>query len=99
MDRRPLTPILGPSTLGLHHLIPDEIPDNGEAFVGLRGEITLEELFNFDIDHWTNIYNGYAMTHLDEELELCELLNRDAATDSDGVEIDVDEMTSDILTG
>ena len=35
----------------------------------------------------------------DNELELCELLNQDATTDEDAAEVDIDEMTSDILLG
>ena len=45
-----------------------------------------------------NLYDERAKKHLAEELELCELLNQDAATD-EGAEVDVDEMTGDILIG
>jgi len=45
-----------------------------------------------------NLYDKSAERHFAEELELCELLNRDAATE-EGAEVDVDEMTGDILMG
>ena len=85
------------STPGLRHLIPGEVADDGTRFTGRNGSISLENLFNFSASHWVNLYDESASRHLAEELELCELLNRDAATE-DGAEVDVDEMTGDILT-
>lgn len=86
------------SISGLRHLIPNEIADDEPAFNGTEGPISLESLFNFNTSHWINLYNECAQKHLADELELCELLNQDAATD-EGAEVDVDEMTGDILLG
>ena len=83
--------------LGIRHLIPNEVMDDWVSSAGTSGSIPLEDLFNFDVSHWINLYNTSAERYLAEELELCELLNRDAAT-ADGAEVDVDEMTEDILT-
>ena len=93
----PLT-ALDASTLGLRQLIPNEVVDDGAGLTGTSSLIPLVDLFNFDVSHWINLYNKPAEKHFTEELELCELLNRDAATE-EGAEVDVDEMTGDILTG
>ena len=58
--------------------------------------ISLVELFNFHNNSWIDLYNEYASHHLAEELSLCELLNKDAATD-EGAEVDIDEITGEIL--
>jgi hypothetical protein len=93
----PLTP--EDPTLGLRHLIPNEITgDEADLGGATDGPVSLKSLFNFDTRHWVNLYDEYAKKHLTDELELCELLNRDAATD-EGAEVDVDEMTGDILMG
>ena len=86
------------SAPGLRDLIPDEITDDGTSIAGPNASISLEDLFNFSVGHWLNLYGESADRYLAEELELCELLSRDAATEG-GAEIDVDEMTGDILTG
>ncbi|KAF9791904.1 hypothetical protein BJ322DRAFT_1102438 [Thelephora terrestris] len=82
---------------GVRHLIPDDTTDDKLNFTGMDNPILLRDLFDFDNDHWVNLYDGFARNHLTEELALCKLLNMDAATD-EGVEVDVDEMTSEILT-
>ena len=53
--------------------------------------MTLENLFNFNSSHWVNVHDESVSRYLTDELELCELLNRDAAT-GEGAEVDVDEM-------
>ena len=83
---------------GLRHLIPDETADDEPSFDEVDSSISLENLFNFNTCHWVNLYDKYAKKHLTDELELCELLSQDAATD-EGAEVDVDEMTGDILMG
>ena len=62
------------------------------------GKLTLSQLFNFGNDHWAASYEGHARKSFDEELELYDLLNEDAAT-GDGTEVDVDETTAEILIG
>lgn len=84
------------STSGLGHLIPNDSADDEPNFVGTENPISLDNLFDFDNNQWAKIYNGHAGKHLAEELALCELLNHDAATD-EGAEVDVDEMTGEIL--
>ena len=86
------------STSGFRHLIPDETADDEPSSDKVENPIPLERLFNFNTFHWLDLYNGCAKRHAADKLELCELLNQDAATDK-GAEIDVDEMTGDILTG
>ena len=88
------------SISGLRHLIPDsdDITDGEPTSSGARNPISLADLFDFGNVYWVNLYNSYAQKYLAEELALCELLNQDAATD-EGVEVDVDEMTGEILTG
>ena len=84
------------STSGLSHLIPNDIKDNELDLASTDDPIPLHELFDFDNDHWTRLYDGQGRKHLVEELTVCELLNQDAMTE-EGVEVDVDEMTSEIL--
>jgi len=91
------SPPSGTSTPGLRHLIPDDTTDGEPEFTGTEDPIPLKDLFNFDNGRWINLYNGHARKYLAEELALCELLNQDAATE-EGAEVDVDEMTGDILT-
>ena len=74
-----LPPTSGTSTSGLRHLIPDDITDSEPNFSGATRSISLGDLFDFDNDHWVNLYDGYARNHLTEELTLCELLNQDSA--------------------
>ena len=94
----PTLPTSETSTSGLRHLIPDGTDDE-PGFDGTNSPIPLKNLFNFDTNHWANLYDECADKHLTDELELCELLNQDATTDEDAAEVDVDEMTSDILLG
>lgn len=83
-------------TSGLRHLIPKDAAEGEPELTGTESPIPLEDLFNFNNDSWINLFDGYARRHVAEELALCELLNRDAATD-EGAEVDVDEMTEEIL--
>jgi hypothetical protein len=81
----------------LRHIIPDDAAESESEFIGMaEGPISLVDLFDFNNNHWVNVYDGYAQRHVTEELALCELLNQDAATD-EGAEVDVDDMTEDIL--
>jgi len=84
----------------LRHLIPDDTADSEPNRPGTTSPVSLVDLFDFNDTQWAGRYNEYAQNHLSEELELCELLNRDSATE-EGAEVDVDEMTSasEILTG
>ena len=93
----PIPSIPDTSTPSLRHLIPNETVDDGASLAGRNGSVTLENLFNFNSSHWVNVHDESVSGHLTDELELCELLNRDAAT-GEGAEVDVDEMTGDILT-
>ena len=86
------------STLGLHHLIPNDTTDNEPNYRGTTSSISLATLFDFKNLWWAGHYNRYAQNHLSDELELCELLNQDSAT-AESAEVDVDEMTGEILTG
>lgn len=61
-----------------------------------RGKMSLADLFNFGNQHWIGLYEECAKRSYEEELALYDLLNEDAAT-SDGMEVDVDETTADIL--
>jgi hypothetical protein len=82
---------------GVGHLIPDDTADDEPNFTGTENPITLRDLFDFNSDRWVDLYDGFARNLLTEELALCELLNTDAAT-GEGAEVDVDEMTGEILT-
>ena len=82
----------------LGHLIPNDAEDDELNLTGTDDPIPLYKLFDFDNDYWTRLYDGQCRKHLAEELAICELLSQDAMTD-EGVEVDVDEMTSDILMG
>ena len=90
------SPVSETSASDLRCLIPDDTADDEPNFIGTEDSISLSDLFDFNNDRWVNLYDGYARSHLKEELAVCELLNQDAATD-EGVEVDVDEMTGDIL--
>ena len=89
-------PPSGTSTPGLHHLIPDDTADSEPEFTRTEDPIPLKDLFNFNNSHWIDLYNGHARKYLAEELALCKLLNQDAAAE-EGAEVDVDEMTGNIL--
>ena len=84
------------SAPGLHHLIPDDVASDEPTPTGTEDPIPLKDLFNFSNGRWVDLYNEHARKYLAEELALCELLSRDAATNG-GAEVDVDEMTSEIL--
>ena len=85
------------SASGIGHLIPDDATNEEPNFAGTENPISFRDLFDFSNDDRVNLYDGFARNHLTEELALCELLNMDAATD-EGAEVDVDEMTGEILT-
>ena len=70
--------------------------DNESDSSRTEASIPLKHLFDFQNNGWVDLYDGYARRHIKEELALCELLNQDAATD-EGAEVDVDEMTGEIL--
>jgi hypothetical protein len=61
-------------------------------------KLTLAQLFNFESCHWVELYEECARRNYEEELVLYDLLNEDAAT-ADGMEVDVDETTAEILIG
>ena len=62
------------------------------------GKLSLSQLFNFGNRHWATLYEECAKRSYEEELALYDLLNEDSAM-GDGLEVDVDETTADILIG
>lgn len=72
--------------------------DEPVAYSSLRGKLSLSQLFNFENPHWVKLYEECAERSYEEELALYDLLNEDAGT-GDGMEVDVDEATADILIG
>lgn len=84
------------SASGLCNLVPDELPDDEPYFSGTENPIPCKDLFDLNSNHWVEIYDKFAQKHLAHELSLCELLNQDATMDK-GAEVDVDEMTGEIL--
>ena len=84
------------STASLQHLIPDDAAGDEPGTTTVGSTISLMELFNFRNNGWVDLYNEYASHHLAEELSLCELLNKDAATD-EGAEVDVNKIIGEIL--
>lgn len=92
-----------PLRSGLHDIICDHNPaptedDEPPTYVSQGGKLSLGELFDFGNDHWVKLYEEHARRSFNEELALYDLLNEDAAT-GDGMEVDVDETTADILIG
>ena len=83
-------------TSGLRSVIPNDTAEGEPEPTGTASPISLGDLFNFNDNSWINLFDGYARRHVTEELALCELLNQDAATE-EGAEVDVDEMTEEIL--
>lgn len=89
---------------GFHDLISDHhsgpVEDDDVLFdYNLHvGKLSLVELFNFENVHWAMLYQDQAKKSFAEELALYDLLNEDAGT-GDGLEVDVDETTADILIG
>lgn len=80
-----------------HHSAPvedDQLYPNSSS----GGKLRLSELFNFENHHWVGLYEECAKRSYDEELSLYDLLNEDAAA-INGIEVDVDETTADILIG
>ena len=70
--------------------------DNPPTYPSLRGKLSLSQLFNFESSHWVNLYKECATMSFEEELTLYDILNEDSAA-GEGMEVDVDETTADIL--
>ena len=79
-----------------HGSVP--IEDDEPCVHSQEGKLTLSQLFNFGNDHWIKSYEKHTRKSFDEELALYDLLNEDAAT-GNGMEVDVDETTAEILLG
>ena len=79
------------------HTAPAE-DDKPPTHPSSRGKLSLSQLFNFENRHWVDLYAECAKGSYEEELALYDLLNEDAAT-GEGMEVDVDETTADILIG
>ena len=97
-DRAPRCP-----TSGFHDTISDHCfggveDDEPPPYPSLSGKLTLAQLFNFQNRHWADLFEERAKKGYEEELALYDLLNEDSAT-ADGMEVDVDETTADILLG
>ena len=84
------------STSGLSHLILNDIEGDELGLAGANNPISLNELFNFNSDRWTGLYDSQGRKHLAEELAICEFLSQDAMTDK-GMEVDINEIMSEIL--
>ena len=74
------------------------VPTEDDELPPAMGKMSLKQLFNFNDEHWLTLYEGCARRSYEEELSLYDLLNEDAAT-GDGMEVDVDETTAEILIG
>lgn len=72
--------------------------DDPLTYPSPRGKLSLSQLFNFEDPHWINLYEECATRSFEEELTLYDLLNEDSAA-GEGMEVDVDETTADILLG
>ena len=87
---------------GFHDFISDHTTpaedDEPLAHTSFTGKLALVQLYNFENHHWVELYSECAKRSYEEELALYDLLNEDAAT-GDGMEVDVDETTADILFG
>ena len=88
---------------GFHNLIADHCraaveDDELPSYPSSGGKLTLVQLFNFQNRHWVDLFEECANSSYEEELALYELLNEDSAT-VDGMEVDIDETTADILIG
>ena len=88
---------------GFCDFIPNycSVPTKNDELVtysSLRGKLNLSQLFNFENPHWVKLYDKCAKRSYEEELVLYNLLNEDAGT-GDGMEVDIDEATADILIG
>ena len=74
----------------------DQAPVTVSTIIGRP--IPLEHLFDFTDSHWTTIYEKTARRSFDEELELYELLDMDAAGEEEA-DIDIDDSTADVMLG
>lgn len=65
--------------------------------LGSKLAFTIDDLFDFEKKHWSELYENpsHAGVSFDEELELYELLDFDA--DGEDVDEDVDTFTGEIL--
>ena len=61
-----------------------------------KGPQPIYKLFDFTRKHWVDAFNKSAMRSFDEELELYELLDLDAAGEDD-IANDLDEDTAEAL--
>ena len=59
--------------------------------------ISIVDLFDFNEIYWQKVVNEALKNSFDQELELFELLDLDA--DGEDAEVDIDDMTEDILIG
>jgi hypothetical protein len=72
--------------------------DNEPVRVPEFGVVKVSELFDFSQKEWVEKYARSSLRNFEEELELYELLDLDAAGEEE-VDIGVDESTADILVG
>ena len=87
--RRPLLIIFG-TVLDITETDPE--PIRTAAF----GPQPIHKLFDFTQKHWVDTFSKSAMRSFDEELELYELLDLDAAGEDD-IANDLDEDTAEAL--
>jgi hypothetical protein len=59
--------------------------------------ISLSDLFDFSQPHWVQHYENAARRSFDEELEMYELLDLDAAGEEE-VDVDLDDSTGDLMS-
>lgn len=72
----------------------DQDPVTVSSVIGRR--IPLGDLFDFSNDHWVKMYEGSARRSFDDELEMYELLDLDAAGEEE-VDVDLDDSTGDLM--
>ncbi|KAG0699264.1 hypothetical protein DFH29DRAFT_1002138 [Suillus ampliporus] len=66
-----------------HQLALDNVEDPTDTFTSQFEQITLQQLFNFLDDTWTNLTERIGMRSLDDELEFYELVELDAEGEED----------------
>ena len=81
---------------GLSHLIPNDVEGDELGLTRTDDPTPLYKLLDFDNDYWAGLYDGQCRKHRAEESVICEVLSQGAMT-NEGVEVDVYEITSDIL--
>lgn len=62
------------------------------------GPLPRMQLFNFEDEHWVNLYKKAAVRSSDEELEMYEILDIDA-NGEEKPDLNIDGNTGDILFG